>query len=438
MNEIRLNAKVADLNSEQQDAVAHIVGGWRTPDSGVRLTIVDGPPGTGKTHISAVAAGEWVRNHDRQVVLFTPTHRAAERAQSALVNVGFEPDEAPCLAPGFPEQPKPGLITFDRAENLPPPLRRQLRQARVLVTTWQGSQRALDFASNFLLLFDEVSQISFSAFMSLLYSVYRRAIPAGYALIGDPYQLPVVTTQDTLAVNAALGVLRRHPECKPHRLISQYRMNKPICDVVNEVRRVAFGGKPLQPANDSIAQRTLDQVTGYYRRGTQFDDILNPFVPVVFVDTTCFATECGWEEEGIGGSWAFEPEAHLAIRLAEAIKRAYKISPTDQVIIAPYRAQMAKAQALGASNPITFHRAQGHEWECVILTLGRTKVLGRTILDEVYQYIYVGLSRAKSKLIVLLNVNLFHQFRLFAALLNTIPTIPGVRLVKAEPAWGEE
>ena len=342
------------------------------------------------------------------------------------------------------EEPEPGILTFERLESLPPHLLRQLRQARVLVTTWHGSHRAFGspecriISSGSLLLLDEVSQIPFSAFLALLRRVYRalgRGGMGGVALLGDPHQLPVVTTQDTLATNAALGVLRRHPECTPHRLVSQYRMNTPICDVVNVVRRVAFGGTPLQPANDAIASRTLDQIAGQYCPGTTpFYDILDPATPVILVDTTRFAAERGWREIPIRGSWAFEPEARLAFKLAEAVRQAYEI---DAVVLSPYKAQATAIHTCGASNALTIYRAQGHEWDCVILSLGRTAIQGRTILDEVYQHMYVGLSRPRAKLIVLLHANLFRQFRLFGALINTARTIQGVRLIEADPSWGE-
>lgn len=444
MDESRLDAILEDMHPEKQDAVNHITSGWRTTNGGVRLTIIDGPPGTGKTHVAAVTAGQWVRTRGSQVVILTPTHWAAARAQDSLRNVGFEPSEAIRLAPGVAQQSTPGFFTFHRFESLPDPLKRQVRQAHVLVTTWHGSQRALGtqycgiVSSNCLVLFDEVSQIPFSAFLALLkriYSALGRGGLGGIALLGDPHQLPVVTTQDTLATNAALGILRRHPECTPHRLFSQYRMNKPICDVVNLVRRTAFGGTPLLPANETISSRTLDQIAPHYHASeSQFVDIIDPSFSVVFVDTTPFTTERSWREDPIGGSWAFEPEARLALRLAETIRQIYGISP---MILSPYRPQVARLQALGTSHAQTIYRGQGHEWDCVILTLTRTNILGRCLLDEIYQHIYVGLSRARVKLIVLLHADTFRQFPLFAALLKEARTIEGVRLVKADPEWGE-
>lgn len=80
-------------------------------------------------------------------------------------------------------------------------------------------------------------------------------------------------------------------------------MNRPICELVNEVRRVAFGGIPLEPANDAVAETTLDRLTEHYHEGTQFDNVLNPGFPVVFVDTSRFTGS----EISEGGSRAFEP-----------------------------------------------------------------------------------------------------------------------------------
>lgn len=444
MNESRLEAILADLHPEKQGAVDHVTAGWRTPNGGVRLTIVDGPPGTGKTLIAAATAGQWVRNRRSQVVILTPTHQAAARAREALIYVGFDPHEVLRFAPGRVGEPTPGFFTFDRLESLPDPLLRQLRQARVFVTSWQGSQRAFGsrrrriISSNALLLLDEVSQIPYSAFLALLRRI-RTALGigglGGIALLGDPHQLPVITTQDILATNAALGILRRHPECTPHRLVSQFRMNKPICDVVNVVRHTAFGGLPLRPANDTIASRTLDKIARHYHPNeTQFSHILDPAASVVFVDTTSFATERGWGETPVGDSWIFESEARLSFRLAEAIRQAY--DGISVMILSPYRPQAATIRALGTPSAFTIYRAQGHEWDCVILTLARTNILGRCLLDEIYQHTYVGLSRARAKLIVLLHADVFRQFPLFGALLEAARSIEGVRLVRADPEWG--
>src|SRR5262249_16195788 len=103
-------------------------------------------------------------------------------------------------------------------------------------------------------------------------------------------------------------------------------------------------------------------------------------------------------------------------------------------VSSPYAAQVALMRRFGAENAITIYRAQGHEWDCVVLSLGRTE--GRTIMDEVYQNLYVGLSRAKSKLIVLLNCNLFASYRIFGSILRLAEKVPGVRLVNASPEWG--
>ena len=80
-------------------------------------------------------------------------------------------------------------------------------------------------------------------------------------------------------------------------------------------------------------------------------------------------------------------------------------------------------------------RAQGDEWDCVIMTLGRTTISRRTILDEVYQHTYVGLSRAKTKLIVLLNADVFRPLRLFGPLLDMVSRHAEARVVEADPCW---
>src|SRR5205807_1814459 len=183
---------------------------------------------------AACAAAEWLRHNRGQVVLLAPTHRAAERSRSACLQVGLEPDEVLQLKWGSVGESEAGALTFDSAEALPPHLKRKLQGARALVTTWQGARRALDVARKPLIILDEVSQIPYSGWLALVRKAYETD-PQGIALIGDPHQLPVISTQEVLATNAALGILRRHPECLPVKLTQQYRMNRTICAVVNEM-----------------------------------------------------------------------------------------------------------------------------------------------------------------------------------------------------------
>jgi hypothetical protein len=435
MNQGRLRSILDKLNVGQSAAVDRIAGGWQTQDGHVRLTIVDGPPGTGKTHVAAAAAGRWVMDRRGRVVVLSPTHAAAERVRDKMLDVGFDGQQVLRLQPGNPRyDSQRGVLFLDRPESLPPNLRRLLQQTDVLITTWHASQRAFKAASNFLLLVDEVSQVSFAAFLSILRRAYQQR-PAGYALLGDPQQLPVISTQEVLATNAALGVLRRHPDCEPCRLELQYRMNGPICRVVNEVRRRGFGGVPLLPGSDAVAARTLDRVAPQYSwQSSRFADILNPRFPVVLVDTSRFAKDCDARERGVGTSWEYEAEARLAMELAKAVKAA--CAGMDEEVVAvssPYSAQVALMTRLGAPNAITIYRAQGHEWDCVILSLGRT--MGRTIMDELFQNVYVGLSRARSKLIVLLNRDLFGPYRILGSVFELAGKEAGIHTVLADPNW---
>ena len=211
MNHARLHSVLDKLNAGQSNAVDRIAGGWLAQDGRVRLTIVDGPPGTGKTHVAAAAAGRWIMDRRGRVVVLSPTHAAAERVREKMLDVGFDTQQVLRLQSGKPNyDPTRGILSFERPDSLPPNLRRFLQQADVLITTWHVSQRAFNAASNFLLLVDEVSQVSFAAFLSILKRAYPQR-PAGYALLGDPQQLPVISTQEVLATNAALGVLPPPP-----------------------------------------------------------------------------------------------------------------------------------------------------------------------------------------------------------------------------------
>jgi hypothetical protein len=431
----RLESSVAALNPSQLTAVERLVDDWQGQSGTVRLVIVDGPPGTGKTHVAACAAARWVAERQGRVVVLSPTHAAAGVVREKMLSVGFEEAKVLQLKPGLPGyDPQAGVVSFDNIDELAPNLKRQIQAADALITTWHGSRRAFDSARGFLLLIDEVSQVSFAALMAILKRV-RPCRPLGFGLLGDPQQLPVIATQEVLATNAAMGVLRRHPECEPCRLDLQYRMNSAICAVVNEVRRAGFGGRPLQAASQEVADQRLDQVTGRYDpQDSRLAEIMDPAAPVVFVDTSGLVSDGLPIERPVGTSWEYEAEARLATLVAKEVRRAFGVGDQPGMAVSsPYAAQVALMRTMGGPNAITIYQAQGHEWDCVVLSLARTT--GRTIMDELYQNTYVGLSRARSKLIVFLNVSLFGGYRVFGAILQLVGKVPGIRRVTADPDW---
>ena len=56
-------------------------------------------------------------------------------------------------------------------------------------------------------------------------------------------------------------------------------------------------------------------------------------------------------------------------------------------------------------------------------------------MDDVYQHMYVGLSRARAKLIVLINRDLFSQYRIFGSVLRLANDSPTIHVVEANPDW---
>jgi hypothetical protein len=428
----RLDEALGALNEEQSHAVAHINSGWRGPQHTVRISLVDGPPGTGKTWVAACASAEWLRHNRGQVVILAPTHRAAERSRATCLRVGLEGEEVLQLKWGPTGETESGALTFENVETLPPHQKRKVQGAGVLVTTWQGARRALDVVRRPLIILDEVSQIPYSGWLALVRRAYETD-PRGFALIGDPHQLPVVSTQEVLATNAALGILRRHPECRSIKLTKQYRMNRTICAVVNEMRRIGFGGDPLLSGSVAVEQQDLRTKAGRYTpTGKSIDAVLDPAAHVVIVDTSPLTSQRGLRAEAVGGSWVHHGEARLAATLSNAIRSAYGLEPTA---LSPYAAQANAMQTLGLKGSMSVFRAQGHEWDCVILSLARSEIAGRTILDEMYQHNYVGLSRARCKLIVLMNATCFRPLRLLGGLLTRIGNLDGARVVEADPSW---
>src|SRR5262249_28453412 len=139
-------------------------------------------------------------------------------------------------------------LRYDAESDLTDEELRRLRSARIYLVTTFSAGKAFRQANRPLLIFDEISQVSMGRYLGLLASAKGggRDIDR-IALVGDPAQLPVVTTQGVLEPNAASYLLAEVAGLRPHELLLQYRMHPTICSVVNRARE-ALGAFPLETA----------------------------------------------------------------------------------------------------------------------------------------------------------------------------------------------
>lgn len=446
-DERMLRNRMRTLNNAQREAVESILQGWDAPTGEFILPMVEGPPGTGKTTVGVIASVQY-RNERRrpQIAYLAYTHYACDRALELFMESGLSPDDVLRVVDrrrGLTYENSPYsnyYISYNDTSQLSPNQRRRLRRIPILITTLHGSGRIFkNLQRRSLIVIDEFSQVQPTLFFSTLSKV-RRLNPSGYVVLGDPNQLPVITSQPFLRPNIGVYIVSRR-NYEPHRLILQYRMHQNICQAVNALRE-ALNAYPLE-SHESVEGRTLTDLGYRWHENTspsEFREILNPKNTCVIINTDNLG---GSEEVGLGGSKYFTAEAQLAANLAVAINQSYSqnhehLTPT---ILSPYNAQMGMIRSLLPNNSlrkrcITIYQAQGREYPCVIVSFARKnpyRWIGFLGEPELRAQTYVACSRAMAKLIILFSFSTFRGHRDYDYLLDRCSNAV---IVNAEPSWG--
>jgi len=446
------------LNPEQRRAVNAISETWDLPTGEFNFPIVEGPPGTGKTFVGVIASAQYISENSSsarppQIVYLCYTHYAADRALEALIRLGFTPNLVKRIVDRarwklYENSPiREYYIAFDSLYELNPNKRRELRSTPVLISTIHCAMSVTRGIFNLhrrpLIIIDEFSQVSKALFFSLLsVAGTSERNPDGYALLGDPNQLPVVSTQPLLRENIGIYIMARlRPDYEPHQLRRQYRMNAQICEVVNALRE-ALNTYRLEPATQEVGNRTLTSL-GYEWDPDlypEFEEILDPRVPCVIINTDSLPNE---EQTGLGESKYYVEEAILAARLARAFHESFargqkRLQPR---ILAPYSAQVGVIKSNLPQDLrdycITVYQSQGHEYDCVIVSFTRKNPYGRIgFLKErdLRAQAYVACSRAKAKLVILISRSTFEGYRDYRILLERAEE-RRIPIIDADPNW---
>lgn len=413
-------------DKHQKRAVEGILDDWDSEAGDFVFPIIDGPPGTGKTSVGTLAAAKHaLENRTAQVAYLCYTHYAVQKAREDLISLGFPQDKVVELH--YDVRIKDwdqGIFGCDNdlkiasAEE-----KRRIKQCSVLLCTLYSSRRVFSGASRPKVIVDEFSQVSTPMFFSVLRKAFSQkgnpqgCYPEGFALLGDPIQLPVISTQPVLRPNIGIFIMQRKPHVN-HQLIVQHRMHKDICEAVNQLRAVARAHK-IETAPEAM-QKDLSAL-GYSwndksKASAGLTDILDASKPLVIVNTD----KCGNEERLFGGSVRNINEAKLAVRIATALHESYTDSKGRGLapcVLSPYSAQIGEIRQQtpdrlqGAINCITVYRAQGREYPCVIISFVRNNDGGYVGFlgseNEFKEQTYVACSRAQGKLIILMSFRTF-------------------------------
>jgi len=314
---------IDQFDDRQRRAVNSILDKWSSAgDEEFVFPIVDGPPGTGKTTVGTAALSKFLlENPGGQVVYMCYTNFATAKAQESLYGLGLSPDQVVRLHAN-PKNVnwKKGLVgcTSDLS-NLSFEDQRRLKDCSILLCTLHGSGRASNArTTKSRIVIDEFSQVSPPMFFHIIRR-FRYKQPDGYALLGDPRQLPILSTQSLLRPNIGLFVMRRKPY-QPHELVVQHRMHVDICEAVNSLR-AALRTYAIKTGED-VRHRNLTEM-GYKWDNKKISNedilgILDPEHPFVIVNTDNLK---GAEKRAFGGSLRNATEADLAVRIAKEIRR---------------------------------------------------------------------------------------------------------------------
>jgi len=419
------------LNKDQLKAV-EILQKESVQPNHFLLPIVEGPPGTGKTTTGAIAIAKKLsslarRGRKGRYLVLCFTHAACLQFKKKLEWVGVKKTDALYLTPYSRDTDfKRGIVGAppDLA-GLPVGVQRWLGDSPILITTLLGISRAITSFWNkrIHLMVDEYSQVSAADFFACIYKA-KNLNPYQLSLLGDPLQLPVVTTQTHLRPNICTFINPHGRGTSAIGLKTQYRMHRDICDAINEMRRI-FHTFALRPA-DRVADRTLTKLNYKWNppQDPTLRTILDPDNPLVLVDTG----NLGFEDSR-GREVKFEREAKLAVKIATEASRAYQKNgkPLRPQILTPYTAQRNCISSMlpkECGECTTIYKAQGAEYPMVIISFVRSnpsRFIGFLDDGQLTEQVYVGCSRAQAKLVILLSFHTFFEggHQMFRALERT-------------------
>lgn len=451
------SAVIAHLNTSQQEAVRHIVAARD-------VSIVHGPPGTGKT-TTLVAAIQLIARQESTVLVTAPSNTAADLLTERLANAGMSvvrignvsriDDQVlshtlDALLSEHPESKNIKKVRIEAAE-----FRRQAKRYRRTFSAedrherehlWRQA-RELDGWANDLenRLTDQILSSAGAIVCTLVgashpllerYSFRTCVIdeaaqalePAAWIPItkasrvvfaGDPFQLPpTVKSKEAAKVGYAHTLMERCMPLMPqqvHLLDVQYRMHQAIMGFSNQ-----YFYKGALQAHISVEKRRLFSIdsTG---------EVLTYFDPVVFVDTA----GCGFEERIQEGrkkdtqryQSRYNPEEALLVRehLMKMLPR-FPESPRPSVgILSPYREQVNYLDELlredSDLSPFLLQKGvfskealisidtidgfQGQERDVIYLTLVRSNPKNDIGFLSDYRRMNVAMTRARMLLVVI-------------------------------------
>ncbi|MBL7765640.1 MAG: AAA family ATPase [Chitinophagaceae bacterium] len=400
------------LNASQQQAVKAVV-------ANERLTILHGPPGTGKATTLIEAIGQLVKRGEK-VLVSAPSNTAVDNIAKgllargiALLRVGNSSKIDEALLPHTPEgrlsdrsiqkeikdlkkraeefrkmalqykrrfgraEREQRNLLFKEVKNIRNEIRKMLSyheeklytQAQVILGTPIGLLDShLQKISFQTLVIDEAAQ----CLEPLAWCIFSLA--PKYVLAGDPYQLPPTVLSakaEKMGFNRSILEVCFKNSNAIYLLNTQYRMREAIAGFSSEI----FYNNELQ-------------TPGHLK---------NTGMHITFYDTAGAGHE---EEQGANGSSLINQGE---LDMVEKIMLADALPAEDTALISPYSGQvaLAKEQLKNKMRISTIDSFQGQEYHTVIVSLVRSNDEGQIGFLNDTRRMNVALTRAKENLFII-------------------------------------
>jgi len=442
--------RVTNIPLEQFNLFTDLGDDFDTSRKVVASALIIGPPGTGKTHV--ICAGSilrvfsppnLVRSNPIRLYIATFSNAGSYRVFEKfheIASLANEPRylERIKLVQSMEAQRSYSFELLRRRLNLNPGdfiISNRMSGSSYHPTQWNEFLREIlifigttdslgilttdrnSTANTHGVIYDEASQLTVPQFFQI---IPRNAVRS-VCVVGDDAQLPPVTTLAPLGVSALTYLHGMNtyqnipiPETRRFILQEQYRMHPAIAQLterlLSNIRTVIPSG-PTTSEDYTLPVNNYDlsNLQGTFAQSTLdiLDDILNPLHTLVIIDTSNIPEAI---DRSIGRSRLNLIEGQIAVGIYNAIRYAYDTSNNedfndeDIILTAPYR-QQVNFFVRNNVRTGTVHQFQGQEAEVVIYSLTFARPGAKSEFFSQLELMYVGLSRAKRKLIILGNRN---------------------------------